>query len=340
MNAKPDSRGFTLVEVVISAALLSLMMMAITTLAVRGTEAQEYARRLNRSTEIAQDLMDRMRLELLASVKLFGDDTDGTEHLSMLDLVGAPPVLANSRLPKISALASIGTDSPADPITGNSLFFTRLGWSDRYRCNSGAEYIVDVYRWAYYYLTPEDGGPQPGRAIGLNLVAITSEPLIDGVAIDHITDPVDQAEVLTHLANGTADLTGQARAPAGVVWLIGADPGETGTFRYVSPASGNLSNSPSGRPFPWTVLRSENQVQGLLTYRHHSVVTIHSEVAPAARYGIVSLAGSGFPHGLEVQVVGPSSARQVLVHLGIASTNRAGMTAFADHQSVVDVRDL
>lgn len=346
MNASPSIRGrsaeagYSMIEGIVAATLLATMVLVVTNLAISGGESQEYARRLNRSTEITQDLIDKMRLELLTSVRLYGNDATGNDTLELLDLDGTPPVLGGTLLPTVSATDTIDVDTVARPWTGNSLFFARLGWTDRYTCASGEQYLVDVYRWVYYYLTPEDGGPQPGRAIGLNLVRIESEPLVDGVAIDRITAVLDRREVLVHLAQGTPDATGAVRAPASVVWLRGGAPGTAGTLRQIDPNNGTLSNSPSGRPSPWNVLRTVQQVQGLLSYRHHSVVTEYSTTRPASRFAMATTAGAGFPHGFEVQVVGPSSARQVLIHIVVATTNRRGLTAFADQQVVLDVRDL
>lgn len=346
MNAKPTLRGrsaeagFSMIEGIIAATLLATMVLVVTSLAINGGEAQEYARRLNRSTEITQDLVDKMRLELLTSVRVYGTDTIGTDTLALLELDGAPPVLGGSLLPTVSAVDTIDVDTATRMLTGNSLFFARLAWTDRFRCTSGEEYLVDVYRWVYYYLTPEDGGPQPGRAIGLNLVRIESEPLVDGIAIDRITVAADQEEVLEHLAQGTADVTGAVRDPATVVWLRDGLPGATGTLREIDPDDGTMSDAPTSRPSPWAVLRRTQDVQGLLSYRHHSVVTEHSTTHRASQFGLPTTAGTGFPHGFEVQVVGPSSARQVLIHIVVATTNRRGLTAFADQQVVLDVRDL
>ncbi|MFM1873885.1 MAG: hypothetical protein RL398_3307 [Planctomycetota bacterium] len=339
-RARRFEAGFSMIEMIVAALLLSLMILAVTTLAINGGDAQEYARRLNRSTEITQDLIDQLRMELLTSIRVFGNDQDGADHLDRLDLAGAPPLLAGSVLPTVSAVASIDADTVERALTGNSLFFARLGWTDRYRCTSGEEYLVDVYRWVYYYLTPEDGGPMAGRAIGLNLVRVESEPLVDGIGIDRISSSTDRAQVLRHLAQGTADVTGQARPKAAVVWLRDGDPATSGTFRQINESTGALSNSPSGRPSPWTILRSESRVQGLLSYRHHSIATEFGTTTPASRFGVRSTTGVGFPHGFEVQVVGPSSARQILIHFAVASTNQRGLTAYADQQVVLDVRDL
>ncbi len=334
--------GFSLLELVVAAALLSIMALAVSTLSVSGANAQEYAARLNRVTELTQDVVDKMRLELVSSVRMFGNDAEGIGNLAMLDLTGAPAPLAGSRLPTVSPAASIRTDTVGSEITGNSLFFTKLAWTDRFVCTSGRDYLVDVYRWVYYYMSPADGGPTPDRMVGLNLVRIFSEPLADASSIDRITDTTDQAEVLMHLQGATADADGVAHTACNVVWRRGADPAVTGTFRQIDDSDGSLSDDPiSGRPDPWEILRVEADVPGLLSYRHHSVATIYSQPSfGVGRYGVVSTAGSGFPHGFEVQVVGPSSARQVLLHLVLASTSRRGRPAWSNMQVVIDGRDL
>jgi prepilin-type N-terminal cleavage/methylation domain-containing protein len=341
---KGDCAGFTLVEMIIASTLLSMMVFAVATLSISGAQAQEYARRLTRATEITQDIVDGIRLEMVSCVRVFGDDAEGNGNLAVIDFDGAPVPLGNQVLPTIDANGLIQQDTVGNQITGNSLFFTKLAWSDRFVCTSSREYLVDVYRWIYYYQTPEEGGPVPGSSIGLNLVRLITEPMVDGSAIDAITDPVDQAEVLMHLYDASADALGNTHTPCQVVWQRGGSPSLVGTFREINPADGSLSDDPlaaSGRPNPWKVLRSTEHLSGLLSYRHHSVA---SNYAPTnfgvARYGVLSNTGAGFPHGFEVQVTGPSSARQVLLHLVVASTNRSGHVAKANMQVVVDARDL
>lgn len=337
-------RGFTLVEMILASTLLCMMVFAVATLSLSGAQAQEYARRLTRATEITQDLIDQMRLELVSSVLLFGNDTTGQHSLALFDLAGAPTPSAGRRLPTVDAAGSIQRDTVSDQITGNSLFFTKLAWSDRFVCTSGREYLVDVYRWLYYYLTPEEGGPVAGSSIGLNLVRVISEPIVDGAEIDGITSATDRAEVLRHLRAATPDSSGVTHTSCEVVWSLGTDPNVVGSLREINPADGTLSNTPlaaTGRPNPWKIERSQQTVLGLLSYRHHSVATNYSPATlGVSRYGYRTDTGGGFPHGFEVQIVGPSSARQVLLNLLVASTNRSGSTAYGHVQVVVDARDL
>ena len=334
--------GYSIVELVISSVLLAMMIGIVSTLSLSGGQAQEYARRLNRVTEITQELIDDMRLELVSSVRLFGRDAEGVANLDMIDLDGAPIPLGGLLLPVVSDNESIRVDSVGEEITGNSMFFSKLAWSDRFVCASTNEYLVDVNRWVYYYLTAEDGGPDPGHPIGLNIVRVVSEPLIDASSIDRISDPVDQAEVLLHLLNGTPDADGVTHDAAEMVWVRGAMPSVSGTLRQIDPDSGTLSLTPvDSRPDPFNVLRSEQNVRGLLSYRHHSVASIYSQESfGVGRYGLVTSALEGFPHGFEVQVVGPSSARQVLIHMVNSSTQRSGRFAWSEMQVSVDARDL
>ena len=342
--AKGLAAGFTLVEMIIAAVLLAMMVFTVSTLAISGADAAEYSRRLTRATEVTQDIIDDMRLELISSVRMFGSDTEGSGNLAVFDLDDAPTPLGNLRLPTIDSSGTIRQDTVASQITGNTLFFTRLAWSDRFVCTSSNEYMVDVVRWVYYYLTPEDGGPRAGSAVGLNLVRVVSEPLIDGGTIDRITDPTDQSEVLLHLLEATPDALGVTHPPCQVVWLRGGLPLVVGTFRQINPADGTLSDTPiasTGRAFPWMILPRDEMVSGLMSYRHHSVATNFSRASfGVCQFAVQSAAGDGFPHGFETQVAGPSSARQVMLKLVAASTNRRGHTAWSNVQVVVDARDL
>jgi type II secretory pathway pseudopilin PulG len=341
-STSAKTSGYSLIELVLASSLLSLMIMALITLATNGSDSQEYARRVSRVTEITHELLDQLRVEMVSSVRLFGNDTEGTENLDLLDLAGAPVPIPTTRLPTVSPSESIRPDTVGNEITGNSLFFARLAWTDRFVCPSGNEYFVDVYRWNYYYLTPEDGGPSPGNPIGLNIVRIESEPLIDAASIDRITDVTDRADVLLHLHDGTPDALGVRHAPCEVVWVRGQLPSVSGTLRMIDSGTGALSNSPLGaRPNPWTVLRAEQPVRGLLTYRHHSIATNYSPANyGVGRYSVATNSGAGYPHGFEIEIVGPPSARQTLVHAVISSTNRRGHWAWSEVQVVIDTRDL
>ncbi len=334
--------GVGLLEVILAAAILLVMVWAVGTLSLSGTEAAGFSQRLARATEVNQDVSDGIRLELMSSARIFGDDPEGNSNLGALDLAGAPPMLPGSRLPRIMPNGAFQKDVAGNEIAGNVLLFARHAWTDRFVATSGREYLTDVYRWVAFYLTSEGNGPQQGVPYGLNLVRVATEPMADGWQIDRILDPTDQTELLSHLVEGTADANGVMNPPVEVVWLRGWLATDDGAFRHIEMGSGAMNSIPFGdRPWPWRIQRATPEVTGLLAYRHLSVATNHARRSMGVgRFGRVSNGGSGFPHGFEVQVVGPSASRQVMLHLVLASTVRRGQTAWSDLQTVIDARDL
>lgn len=333
--------GFTLVELALSAVILVVMVLVIGNLAATGTKAQEYAKRLNRVTEVGQDIADTMRLDLLSCVKLFGSAEAPNPMLAYLDLEGCPQPLEGSRLPLVSSTVDLVPDVGPTVSVGNSLFFGRLAWVDRYECASGNAYLVDVHRWVHYYLTPEGGGPRPGCSHGLNLVRFLSEPMADAEQVAAIP-AADRVEVLQHLRAGTPDAGGTVRDPVRLVWRRSPVEGES-PFQEIQ-SSGSLTGSPSTGS--WRIRSAEGPPRGILSYRHHSVATNfcrfdgEESAAGVARWCSPSFVGMGFPHGFEVKVGGPSSGRKVAVNLVLVSTTVGGQLAWYRIQPVFDVREI
>ena len=147
-NRTSPSAGFSLAELAVASTIFLGMVLLVSTLALSGSEAQDLGRRISHMTEMAQDATDRIRLEMISSARVFCDDADGNANMAVLDLSRAPAPIASRRLPKLVVDGSFRADSPGDEITGNALMFAHLAWRDRFRCSSGNEYLVDVYRWA------------------------------------------------------------------------------------------------------------------------------------------------------------------------------------------------
>lgn len=332
--------GFSLIELIMASGILTLMMVLLVNLAISGRDAQEFASRINRVTEVDQDILYGMRLELVSSVHLFGDNAADNAYLQRLSTAGQPPLLPGSRLPTLAAGDHNQKDTVANQITGNMLLLARLCWIDHFRCASGRDYRIDIYRWTHYYLTAEGDGPRQGSPIGLNLVRLVSEPLADADQIAAV-DAADQAELLLHLLAGNADADGEVHSPVALTWSRDGDADAVGTFREIEPGTGLLSDTPlSPRPSSWAIRTDSEHSRDLLSYRHFSVATIHAEPAMGVgRFGVVTTTASGFPHGFEVQTVGAGAAKQVLLHLVLATTNMRGQVAWCDLQSTVDARD-
>jgi len=339
--ANTRQTGFSLVEVAIAAAIFMALVLVISSLAVTGTDAQELSRRISKMTEIAQDVTDDLRLELVSSARLWGNDVEGQAMLDLLHLDDAPTPIASRRLPTVDLDGPFREDTSGDEITGNSLLFSYLAWRDRYRCASGTEHLVDVYRVVHYYLADQGDGPAAGVRGGLELVHFVSEPLADGAAIDSIATLADREEVARHLLNGTPDADGRSRDPVQVVWLRTSAPDAVGALRQIDD-DGTLSETVlagSSRPDPWKIVPAADSVRGVLGYRRASVASNFDLQAPGiSRFAVRDDAG-GFPHGLETQLTGPAAARQVLWHLVLIDTTRKGPPAWSQVQTVIAARD-
>jgi type II secretory pathway pseudopilin PulG len=332
--------GFTFIEVTIASIMLLMLAYLVATLSVTGMDAQKYAERMARVTEITQDVVDEIRSGLATSVRVFTDDAVGTAYLALCDRGNMPTPLGNARLPRLSPNGQIERDTSTSQKTGNVVTFARYAWTDEFQTSSGSTYRVDVHRIEIYFLTPEAGGPRSDRPDGLNLSRWVSEPIADATQVDAISDATDRAEVLLHLLTQTPDVSGVVHARVELVWKLGDNPAVTDTLRQID-STGGLSSTPISPRTSWAIQPAGALCSNKLYYRHHSVATnFASPVMGGGRFAIPDATGAGFPHGLETQVVGPASARQVLLHLTVVSTNNGGHRAFYDMQVVVDVRDL
>jgi hypothetical protein len=333
--------GFSLIELSVAAVLVTVLAFLVSTLSRSGMEAQRYAERLGRVTEITQDLLDELRDELQSSVQLFTADTRGNAYLAMVDLTSSPTRIS-SALPKLVVNSVFEPETTPRAKTGNALLFARHAWTDHFMTTSGQTIQIDVYRAVHYYLHRAEGGPAAGRPDGLNLARWVSEPLADGHQVDGITDPAVRAEVLDHLLSQTPDSRGIVHDAVEVVWHVGADPAIAGTFRQID-TGGSLSPTTSPpRATTWQ-LEAEPRLcaADLLTTRKHSIAS--NFAAPSTGVGRFSArdpSGDGFPHGFEIQMIGPASARQILIHLTVVSANDSGRRAFQDLQVITDARDL
>ncbi|MGE3172659.1 MAG: hypothetical protein AB7O97_08525 [Planctomycetota bacterium] len=334
--------GFSFVEVVVASTIFMGLVLVVSTLAISGSNAQDLGRRIARMTEVAHEVTDDIRLELVSSMRVFGNDADGNDLMAMLDLSTAPAPIAVRRLPTIDIDGPFRQDAAGDEITGNTMMFAYLAWRDRYECASGREYLTDVYRIVHYYLSDRDGGPRTGKRGGLDLVHFVSEPLADADAIDGISDATDRAEVLLHLLNGTPDSSGSTHDEVQVVWARTGDPAAATTLRQIDAADGSLSTTVlggTGRPDPWAILPSASGVEGLLSYRHGAIASNFDLVAPGMSRFAVRDDINGFPHGFEVQVIGPTSSRQILLHLILIDPSMSGPPAWSQMQTVITAHD-
>ena len=332
--------GFTFIEVAIVMTILVGMIFIVSELFLTANKAQDLAKRLSMTTEVNRDLLQSIRTEVSTSVRLFENDALGNAYLGMLDFAGTRPAII-STLPTIDTVGNFRQEATSGALTGNTLLFATHHWTDEFMCTSGNPYLVEVYRIVRYYLREEAGGPQPGSSTGLNFCSWVSEPMVDGTQVNRITDLVDRAELLEHLRLGTPDVNGIQHPRVELVWMVGEDPAILDTFRQIE-LGGTLSDTPLLPRSPiWELLRDPVlSSDELLFANHFSVATnFASANVGLGDFSVMDNSGNGFPHGFEVQIIGPSSGRQVMLHLIVVST-RSGLPANSSQKIVINSRDI
>ncbi len=346
-DASTREAGFTLLEMTVTAVITVSMVWLVSTLSLSGMRAQKLTERMARVTEITQDVIDDMRSGLTSSIRLFGNDAVGQGYMDLMTLdASMTPWIAGTRLPSVRTNARIEPETALDPRTGNALLYARYAWTHEFESTAGNVYRLDVYRLEMFGLTTGGRGPGEGRPDGLNLAQWVSEPMVDGSQIDRIDDPIEQAEALIDLLSGAPDRDGQSHDPIQVVWLVGADPADPQTLRQIESVGTLSEDSVFPRESAWEILPAPGLIRAdILDYRHHSVATAYAPlvvgVGRFAQRSLSTMGGMRSPlHGFEVQVVGPSSSRQVLLHLSLITTRASDHRAWHDMQIIVDIRDV
>lgn len=326
----------------ISAALIVGLVGILATTMISSNESQAYSERLRRVTEVNQDLLATMQQDLLSSVRVLINDTEGTEYQNQLDLSGMPVPIDTLTLATVDVTGIFEQETASGIKTGNCLLLAKYDSHTDFTCTSGRSYRIDIFRIYYYYLSRSDRGPMPGSFTGIDLCRFVSEPLVNGHQIDQIVDPVDRSEVLLHMVNATPDMNGVTHEPVELVWRRRGGLSEVGTLRQIDSGTGALSVTPLGsRTSPWTILGDPRYSgAGLLYGRHLNVATNYArDNIGVGRFGLIDNRNDGFPHGFEVQVVGPSYARKVLLHLSLVTTNRKGTKAHSEISTEVFLRN-
>lgn len=356
MSPHASHDGHTLIEATMVLAISAFLITAMTNLVSSSYDSQVHTQRMARLIEVEQELINDIRKELLSAVTLFQDDLTGRAYFDALQFdVDAPP-LVGSRMPKAIVAPGFAKESTPGERTGNVLTLAKQAWTTEFQAGSGTRYLIDMYRFASFYLTKANSqsnlkrmakvksGPRPNKPDGLILAKFVSEPVADGDQIDAITDPADRTQILEHLRRRTLDVSGIKHPQVRLVWRRGRSLADPGAIREIDPLSFSLSNDPVP-PRPSGSWRIEadlhHSVRDLLEFRHLSIASNYASAGHGvSRFGRKDNANDGFPHGFEIQVAGPSSTREILVHMSVVGTNRHGSRGHSEMTTVVMMKDM
>jgi len=354
LSVSSTARGFTIVELIISIAILAIITPAVTillTFITNGLTSYEASTQLRL---VNQRTLNRIYTRLGSSKRIFQNNTSDLAFLNTIDLAGSgyPAAISGSTLPTIQPTSTLipGTSSFIASNVGNCLFFANN--ENTWLLSSGSVRI-DTYCFNYYYLAANPK-PIPG-AQSYSMVEFRSYDFADYNQLQSISGVQAQRDIASELYS------------YGVVYAW--DP----TSTTASSAFYNIASNGNVTAAGTIPIHGRGHAYG--RYLHNKVKTggLPAYVAPSAsdiyqtniltgilfggyKYGVscnsaqwskapktvpmYATASNSFPGGFEVAIAGPSAGREVLMRCVLVAKGSMRIIPGDDTQVMCSARDL
>jgi type II secretory pathway pseudopilin PulG len=367
-----NQKGWTLVELMLVAAMIGIITPAMTTLFIKvsqGMAADEMHTQLKTGN---QQMLNRIHINLSASRHFFMGDTSGVSFQAALSILSsAPPTIAGDETlaqPQTSVSDSLGASvSDFEPgFIGNAILFGAYDAPETIINASGQAVIylnspmtvsgtfggvtaidsagtpktliVDLYRFYYYYQTTQISHPIRGVTC-TGLVEWQSIRFADAFELEDIADPVLQTNICHWLAE------------KGVT--AGWDPSQTDPSQaFVTFGTSGAVALFAGQAGTYKIPQEQSLVltrvsSGILSNGFGYGIcpnTIGWKDSPpiaVPQYAPTpTTAGAPFPGGFEIGVGGVSAGRKVLVRAAWVAKGASPKVEYNDISMVNAVRDV
>ena len=301
----PIRGGTTLVEMMIVIACFSVVALATYEVVMRTNLDSAHLNAWNQLTQWRQNVIHQTDAELTQSRYIYQNDALGTAYLNKLEADVNFPILATSLLPLIDPTGTFHQDSVVTR-TGNVVLYVKeaapfVGDAD------GTTRRVDIYYMGCYYLSP-GGQPVGGKSTSLRLIKWQSREFADYNQVMAISQPVARTAFVVNLYTNRG---------IRYLWLPHNTPA---TAFYAIDEFGDIAGAPDAA---YTI--QKNTAESMISDIGSGYASIAwnrgndfwvPDIVP--KFALVSVSGDGFPHGFEVQIIGPSSARQILIRIVLA----------------------
>ncbi|HYI11421.1 MAG TPA: prepilin-type N-terminal cleavage/methylation domain-containing protein [Thermoanaerobaculia bacterium] len=315
--------GFSLMEVTVVLAIVTVMMIMVFGLIEQTVRTTMFAESHNDLAVISQKAVNALQAEVIQTKMVFEENTLGSSYRGALNLPSIYPVWTDSLMPVIQPAVGIAPDtSPRH--TGNSALLARQLAPLRITYNhdgNGAtpeiEFVADRYVFEYIYLTSTSNPAFARSGRSLDLVMTTSVQYADYFQLVSLGS--------TAVSRIVPKLTAAGLARA---W----DPGQplAQAFYALSGATDGTFDAPLGNPrielgsakslLPG--LRG-GRISGKMTYSVGFVptppATPYPLRIPIRLFAPVVAGRPGFPSGFEIKISGPSGNRQVMTRVVLMS---------------------
>jgi type II secretory pathway pseudopilin PulG len=324
-------RGITMVEVLLSAAIFSLMVVAVIPLFTNTSRGFNSMQAGNLMNSAGQESVNRVLNRLKEGRRIFDR---GETYWDSLPLMVRSSVLTGSQLPLIQQNVSLAT-APASG-AGNALYFASLGPSV-----STTVARVDTYIFNLYYLV-QGASPYAGGMRRLELWEWRTVPYADMTSLQ-LLPVAQQAQVIGWLISRSPPITvaWDPTKPASSAFYTLS--GTTATLVAVH----TLQAAPSQQPPLYRDPNPQNVIENLrfgsgMHLRSGFNYSISNNTATTAAHPVprFAIASGLFPSGFEALVAGPASSRQVFIRLVLMAHGAFKGDLRREFSVLANVRDV
>jgi len=322
-RSRQAQAGYSLLEVVIVIVILSSVIFLTYEGIDAGVKVNDQMRRTNRLNVLGHDVLTRIESDLSRSHRVFTESDETRALLGRFD-DATESVLKDSLLPVVDSDGILERDAKDARRTGNMLLFAASvpPLSVDVSAADAAEDIVrvDLYRFVLYHL--REHKDEASRGTQTELARWASHPVasynqvVKGATGDdqkRLVAALEEAGVVA-LWDSTADSVDDTFYP-----IVLGEIAETADKEYLVPKDWGISEAG-------------------LTAHKHAGIAIEAQDAPDAK--IFAPSDATMPAGFEVKMVGPASARQVLVNVTLVALRKNRSPLMLRRSIIVGARDM
>lgn len=319
-------KGTTLVETIITITCFSVVALATVGLIQQINSSSDLLNAQTQVIEWGQKAIDQMNFDLTQARVNFQNDSLGTAYLASLQTDVTYPRLSTSRLPSIDQTGTFRADTVSR--TGNALLFVKEAAPFIAEID-GVTRSVSTYNLICYYLSPN------AIAIGrksssLRLARWQSRDFADYDQVMSISPVVSRSAFADTLvaSRGIEYLWVPRNDPTAAFYFIGDLPDADGDGICDDPDNVYIIEKTNVT----SVIGSLGHGRASVSWNKDADFWVPDTVP---KFAILDAAGDGFPHGLEVQAIGPTGARQVFIHLVLAYYVGSTQSIFSNEATTI-----
>lgn len=303
-------RGFSLIEVTVTLAVVSALMLIVYSIMDQTLRAAMFNESHNDLIIMSQRATNTLQSETVQARQVFQEDTDGQAYRAALQVPARYTAWTNTLLPILQSDSTMAPDTTTR-FTGNSYFIVRqleplsIFYDDDGDARTpDVEFLADRYRFEYFFLSTDSTRRFSSSPYTLDLMQSTSIEYADYFQLSALP----RAQVQAIGAKLTA--AGITRA-----WY----PGQPlDSAFYAIPANGNFAaaiNRPTIAIASTISLFPElrgGRISGRMdysvafgSYRLPLPISMYGSITPAA--------------GFEVKITGPARSRKVMTRVLLMS---------------------